>query len=255
LAPYIEDLIALGAANPEPDPDARLELLGIRTVEPTLVNFDDLPPIGALPDDVQASVREGSLEFATRALVRDTGEDGKARAVRVQLTDADPGCRPPEVATNGGVVDVNDSACGDARDPVSLYCVSPNGHWVEGKPVVIPADSEPSRGEEGTSAEPSESCEAEVAGGVVTMRAQPPADAELELQWVLFQDRSGGWQMRAWKFCSRDDGCPDNFAEWQDVQIDRALQTAAPLVLLLIFGGWLFALWFPPRRVPPQRSA
>ena len=73
-----------------------------------------------------------------------------------------------------------------------------------------------------------------------------PTDTSRDLQWVAFQDRSGSWQLRALQFCSRDDRCPKSFDAWLGIQVERAILTAAPLVLLLVLGGWLVALWLRP---------
>ena len=88
LGPHLKELLDEDGSNPGPDETVELEVLGIRTVEPLLVDVDELAGIPGFPFEADSDVVEG-LEFGTGVLVRDTDEDGNVQETTVRLADAD----------------------------------------------------------------------------------------------------------------------------------------------------------------------
>ncbi len=84
LGPHLQKLLDEGGRNPDPDETVKLEVLGIRTVAPLLVEVDQLAGIPGFPLGADSEEADG-LEFGTGVRVRDTDEDGNAQATNVRI--------------------------------------------------------------------------------------------------------------------------------------------------------------------------
>ncbi|HJV09643.1 MAG TPA: SGNH/GDSL hydrolase family protein, partial [Acidimicrobiales bacterium] len=81
---------------------------------------------------------------------------------------------------------------------------------------------------------------ARLADGVVYV--QPIAPLRGRTQQVVFRGLDNRWQLRFVDFCSRDATCPTSSDDFQNEQLGRAAQVAVPPLLILLLGGWLFAM-------------
>jgi hypothetical protein len=79
-----------------------------------------------------------------------------------------------------------------------------------------------------------------VGDGVVYV--QPVKPLRGSTQQVVFRGLDNRWQVRFVDFCSRDPSCPTSAGDFQNEQIGRAAQVAVPPLLVLVLGGWLFAM-------------
>lgn len=207
LADWLEAESILDGENPQPNSEASLDILGVRSLRPFPVDTADL-----LGDGVAETIRELGCDideldgFATQVLIFDVPKDDENPWWPVPLSGA--------------------------SDETAVCFTDADGVWRSALPgsgpvsstVYIEADEVFLQGR------PPASADADDVGWVV-FQARPTGGAE-----------TGRWEHRAIRYCSIAEGCDASFADWSDTQIDNAVgQIQLPVALTLV-GGFLFAL-------------
>lgn len=90
------------------------------------------------------------------------------------------------------------------------------------------------------------------ANAPVQIKLTPPtyltvSGEDEDTQSVLYRSSDGTWQVRLIQYCSRNDRCASSVSAWMNGQLASAGRTAAPAFVLLILGGWLFAVASSPK--------
>ncbi len=227
-------------AMPEVGPDAgddssdRVEVRGVRPVRPYLVEIDE-QFTSALP----ASAVEQIDGFATQSFVFDDPEKSLDAA----------GNEPDESTANELLEDGALLAERWWRVPITgastigpvLYTdprPADDGRLMWHERAVITEDRD--------LADPDLRVYADE--GELILMGQIPEDPPADyVQWVLFQttdttEAAPDWELRAIRYCGTDDLCERSFDDWMSKQAGIAIATAAPPVLFIVAGGYLFAL-------------
>lgn len=121
----------------------------------------------------------------------------------------------------------------NARYEADVCFTGADGAWISSKPSA-------------------ENPSARIANGQVYVQPVLPAGGG-KTQLVVYQGFDMRWRLLSVDFCSRDRTCPTGVGDFQNEQLGRAARVAVPPILILILGGWLFALGTTRRTVEPTR--
>lgn len=206
-------------ANPEPAEQASLELLGAGSRRLFAVDTeallggsttDRLLGLGCDPQDLDG--------FISRLRVLDAPESG--RTPRGDRFDSEV----DDVSTLWWPVSISGA---DRGEPICF--TDRDGQWQSARV-----------GDHSTN-------EMYGSNGELFLRGRPPHQSggrseTPKLQWVLFMNQSGAWELRAVQYCSTDSNCEASFDDWSAAQLARTYRSALPPLAIVFFGGWMFAL-------------
>ncbi len=237
--------------NPEPDESARREILDLRPQRPFAVEPETVSQL------LQGEPASGACDFgavgafATRIEVFDEQSEAgsETRAFSVPISGADPAAPICFTGADGGwnvriptTAEVDDITGEDQENEVGRVRVVDGQVFISGGrpgPECIEAF-------EGTDDDATE-------------------ESICDFQWVLYSppldvaeegapEPERTWQFQAIRYCSIDPDCDDTFDDWKATQIEVATRQVAPLVGVIVLGGWLLALGWVLAIWPSLRS-